>query len=372
MKRLLALLLALTLCFALVACGNERDTSSEPDASTTTQTGTESTNNTETNESNTETSTNSATSSESNNSTTSNKDNTTNDKPSNTTSKPTENTNPEHTHSYSSATCTTPAKCSCGATKGSALGHNFNAATCTTPKTCKTCGKTEGTAANHSYNNNGTCTKCGTVLPEATEYITFNDVFLENYIKQSLGIQGTNKVSKYAMSKLTSFDIKEGVTDVQDLKYATNLQSISIDADNVKNLNVLCNLSKITHVSFGFDKRVDVSFMKNMKYIESIYFNATNLTGGSAADLVSSSKLKELFFYNPTGGAGYGIDFLSAATSLESLELWHAFGSNSDITVLKTLPKLKRLEILTYNSTSDAQRAVYAELMSKGVSVNFM
>lgn len=348
MKRLLALLLALTLCFALVACGNERDTSSEPDASTTTQTGTESTNNTETNESNAETPTNS------------------------TTSKPTENTNPEHTHSYSSATCTTPAKCSCGATKGSALGHNFNAATCTTPKTCKTCGKTEGTAANHSYNNNGTCTKCGTVLPEATEYITFNDVFLENYIKQSLGIQGTNKVSKYAMSKLTSFDIKEGVTDVQDLKYATNLQSISIDADNVKNLNVLCNLSKITHVSFGFDKRVDVSFMKNMKYIESIYFNATNLTGGSAADLVSSSKLKELFFYNPTGGAGYGIDFLSAATSLESLELWHAFGSNSDITVLKTLPKLKRLEILTYNSTSDAQRAVYAELMSKGVSVNFM
>ena len=28
-----------------------------------------------------------------------------------------------HTHSYSDATCTEPAKCSCGATKGSALGH---------------------------------------------------------------------------------------------------------------------------------------------------------------------------------------------------------------------------------------------------------
>ena len=123
-----------------------------------------------------------------------------------------------HTHNYSAATCTAPAKCSCGATKGAALGHNFRAATCTSPKTCKICGKTEGTAADHSYDTAGTCTKCGTVLPEATEYITFNDIFLENYVKQSLGIQGTNQVSKYAMSKLTSLDIGENVTDVQDLK----------------------------------------------------------------------------------------------------------------------------------------------------------
>ncbi len=52
MKKILSLLLALTLVFALVACSNEKDTTSEPYTSTT-QTETESTDNTETTDSNT-------------------------------------------------------------------------------------------------------------------------------------------------------------------------------------------------------------------------------------------------------------------------------------------------------------------------------
>ena len=39
-------------------------------------------------------------------------------------------TEPPHTHSYSSATCTTPATCSCGATQGSANGHNYTNGKC--------------------------------------------------------------------------------------------------------------------------------------------------------------------------------------------------------------------------------------------------
>lgn len=348
MKKIIALFLALSMLFALTACGgNNENTPTDESTGANTST-TESTNNTTDG---------------------------TEDSTQGTTEAP-------HTHSYSSkvttaATCGKEGiktfTCSCGHSyteKIAATGqHSWQSATCTTPKTCNNCGKTEGTTSNHNYDNNGTCTKCGTVLPEATEYITFNDVFLENYVKQSLGIQGTNKVSKYAMSKLTSFDIGENVTDVQDLKYATNLQSISINADNVKNLNVLCNLSKITYVSLGFWKKIDISFMKDMNNVERIYFNNAEVVGGDISYLISSPKLKDLFYYNPSGS---GIDFLQGANALENLELWHAFGGNSDISVLKTLPKLKTLEILTYNSTSEAQRAVYAELMSKGVSVSFI
>lgn len=250
-----------------------------------------------------------------------------------------------------------------------ATGHSFKDATCTNPKTCKNCGETEGSATNHNYDYAGKCTKCGTIIPEATEYITFNDVFLENYIKQSLGIAGTNKVSKYDMTKLTSFDIREGVTDVQELKYAINLQSISINSDNVQNLNVLCNLSKITYVSFGFWHTIDISFMKDMKNVKRIYFNNSEIIGGDVSYLVASPKLKELFFYSPGNG---DLEFLRGANSLETLELWHAFGSNSDISVLKTLTNLKRLEIVTFSSTSDEQRTVYADLMSKGVSIDFL
>jgi hypothetical protein len=42
----------------------------------------------------------------------------------------TSSTQPPHSHSYGNATCTAPAKCSCGATKGSALGHSYSNGKC--------------------------------------------------------------------------------------------------------------------------------------------------------------------------------------------------------------------------------------------------
>ena len=54
-------------------------------------------------------------------------------------------TEPPHTHSFSSATCTAPKTCSCGATEGEANGHNWKDASYTSPKTCTVCGTTEGT-----------------------------------------------------------------------------------------------------------------------------------------------------------------------------------------------------------------------------------
>lgn len=82
-------------------------------------------------------------------------------------SKPTNTTNPPtHTHSYSNATCTSPKKCSCGATAGTALGHQFSSATCTSPQICSRCGNTSGNALGHNYsaancNSPKTCTRCG-------------------------------------------------------------------------------------------------------------------------------------------------------------------------------------------------------------------
>ena len=81
--------------------------------------------------------------------------------------QPVDTTNPtEHSHSYSAATCTSPKKCSCGATAGNALGHQFSSATCTSPQICSRCGVTSGNALGHNYsaancNSPKTCTRCG-------------------------------------------------------------------------------------------------------------------------------------------------------------------------------------------------------------------
>ena len=45
-------------------------------------------------------------------------------------SEPTETSKPAHTHTFSAATCTTPAKCSCGVTHGSATGHKYIKGVC--------------------------------------------------------------------------------------------------------------------------------------------------------------------------------------------------------------------------------------------------
>ena len=90
--------------------------------------------------------------------------------------------NSTHIHSYADATCTKPATCSCGRTKGKALGHNFVGAgclaqwlcsrcdavdsmehhywaeaTCTEPRTCEVCGATSGSALGHNWQE-ATCT----------------------------------------------------------------------------------------------------------------------------------------------------------------------------------------------------------------------
>lgn len=81
-----------------------------------------------------------------------------------------------HTHSYSMATCTSPKKCSCGATIGTALGHQFSSATCTSPQICNRCGTTSGNALGHNYVNNK-CSRCGKVNPESLP-IELNNAYL--------------------------------------------------------------------------------------------------------------------------------------------------------------------------------------------------
>lgn len=62
-----------------------------------------------------------------------------------------------HVHEFSDPTCTEPATCICGAHKGGALGHDFVDATCTTAKICLRCNVTTETALGHNYTA-ATCT----------------------------------------------------------------------------------------------------------------------------------------------------------------------------------------------------------------------
>lgn len=158
-KKLISLLLAICMLFCLSACGTT-ETSSNP-------TNTPSESQTDTMKDNDENTFSEENSQVSSNIEESKENYTTQTQPSTNQSKPTSNpSQPTHTHSYSNASCTSPKKCACGATAGTALGHQFSSATCTSPQICSRCGTTSGNALGHSYsaancNSPKTCTRCG-------------------------------------------------------------------------------------------------------------------------------------------------------------------------------------------------------------------
>lgn len=58
----------------------------------------------------------------------------------------------QHTHEWTSATCSSPMICSkCGESEGSPIDHIWNAATCEQAKHCTMCGTTEGNALGHDW-----------------------------------------------------------------------------------------------------------------------------------------------------------------------------------------------------------------------------
>lgn len=78
-----------------------------------------------------------------------------------TETEPSDKTSEPHIHSYVSATCTEPEKCSsCGETRGNAKGHEWQDATCSSPQKCISCNATTGNKLSHNYTN-GTCSNCG-------------------------------------------------------------------------------------------------------------------------------------------------------------------------------------------------------------------
>lgn len=160
MKKILAILLALTLVFTLVACANEKDTESDVKTKET-QSDVENIETSNTHSDESISSEKNSSDIETQSSTLSTSSETIKNEES---SKPTVSSNPTHSHKYSSATCTEAKKCSCGETEGKALGHKWDEATCKAPKTCSICKKTEGSKVDHIVSGT-TCKWCKQAVP---------------------------------------------------------------------------------------------------------------------------------------------------------------------------------------------------------------
>ena len=109
-------------------------------------------------------------------------------------------------HVVTPATCTEPETCSCGLTKGEALGHDYADATCVLPKICKTCGGTEGKPLGHNLVISSdeeklsyTCSACN-VSFVVDEYKYFNGAAANDFVLSKNGAFNltVNEAGQYA------------------------------------------------------------------------------------------------------------------------------------------------------------------------------
>ena len=122
-------------------------------------------------------------------------------------------------HTWTAATCETPATCTvCGAT-GKALGHDLQLADCEHPNTCKLCGLTLGVPAGHKWaeatsENPRTCTVCGKTDGEALGHRWQDNVLANRLADYSLNEEKDSAFStKYIRSAIHYITFLDSVSD---------------------------------------------------------------------------------------------------------------------------------------------------------------
>ncbi|MDY3919272.1 MAG: Ig-like domain-containing protein [Candidatus Limivivens sp.] len=162
----------------------------------------------------------------------------------------------KHVHKYSKATCTRPATCSCGATKGKALGHalitqasctqdavcgrcykvvtkayghSMSAATCTQPAKCTRCQMSFGAALGHSApaatcTAASVCTRCHTQIAPALGHSyeagickRCGEIDLHHFFDMHIAFYGT---ADYVRVDVTNYNISDA-----DVLYVGNRDS---------------------------------------------------------------------------------------------------------------------------------------------------
>ncbi len=185
-----------------------------------------------------------------------------------TQQKPSTNT---HTHSYSAATCTSPKKCSCGATSGNALGHNWESATCASPKKCSRCGTTSGKASAHNYSTKVTAPTCTTKGYTIYTCSSCGDSYKDNYTKAS---------HNYKKYKCTSCGIV-------DKSHAYEYLIEWVKTNGVKDDN------GVAIIEYVDDYMHTISYDSSEKYL---YVSTLDTNDGSFAYVDLSSKSQNYFY----------------------------------------------------------------------------
>ncbi|MDE0688029.1 MAG: leucine-rich repeat domain-containing protein [Candidatus Poribacteria bacterium] len=200
-------------------------------------------------------------------------------------------------------------------------------------------------------------------IPGASVYIP--DPNLRAFIEEELGKTPNAPITVEEMATLHRiFPEEKGISDLTGLEFATNLEWLKIQGNQISDLSPIAGLTKLDLLDISGNEIRDLSpltGLKNLRHVKISHNNISDLSplaqlptlnrfdswGNPLSDL---SPLVELEVIDICGGE-LDISTLAGAKNLK--ELYLLGGGVSDVSPLAKLTKLTRLGIAGNNNVSD-------------------
>ena len=194
----------------------------------------------------------------------------------------------------------------------------------------------------------------GYTIGGVVEEVKFTDPAVETAIRAALGAEGEKTLFTKDLWAVKSLQIPAEATNYTDLKYLTNLESLTIDsgiADELANIKSLSNLTELCIANTTVSPETLSAITKLPKLTKLTVQNCT-LTNISAL-----SYAKNLTYLNLSNNTIRNIDVLSGLVKLEELHL-----ENNAIISLDAIAALSELHTLDVSSNALTSIAPIASL----------
>ena len=207
-----------------------------------------------------------------------------------------------------------------------------------------------------------------TPTPDAEEEIYFSDINLENIIRDIIG-KNIGPITRADVENITELSARvRGITNIDALKYFTNLEKLDLYGNRISDLSALANITSLKRLNLGKNYNVltagtsspnglDITPLKSLVLLEELDLSDNMLTDLSG--IGSLTMLKTLIL---SKNRIADISPLSTLKSLTYVDLSYNYGLNSDntergISDLSPLYGITTLETLIagYNLITDLQ-----------------
>ena len=204
-------------------------------------------------------------------------------------------------------------------------------------------------------------------VPAVSEEIWMPDANLRAAVREALGLEPNDVLTREAMQDLTELDASrlgflasDRINNLTGLEYATQLAKLNLSYNDIIDVNVLSGLNQLRELDLSRNKISDVSSLSGLSQLTLLY-----LSGNDIIDVSVLSGLSQLADLDLSYNDIIDVSVLSGLTQLMDLDL--SYNDIVDVSVLSGLTQLWRLyldgnEIVDVSSLSGLSQLMWLDL----------